>query len=77
MANSLSSFTFRTPLETPLRVAIHVPIVGSHLATPLWQTVCAAAIQATRTNHGGDRCEGLRVCEGLVMSQYLGCQPRA
>lgn len=76
VANGLSSFAFRAPLETPLRIAIHVPVVGSHIVIPLGQAVCAAAIQATRANHRGDRCEGLRVCEGLVVSQYFGCQSR-
>ena len=72
VANGLSSFALRTPLKTPLRIAIHVSVVGGHIAIALRQTVGAAAIQAARTNHGGDRCEGLRVCEGLVVSQYFG-----
>ena len=35
VANGLSSFALRTPLEAPLRIAVHVTVVGSHVVVPL------------------------------------------
>ena len=32
VTNGLSSFALRTPLKTPLRIAIHVSVVGGHIA---------------------------------------------